>query len=411
MSEPLWVDCSSAEDIPSIEVLRELVTDEHHVVLRFPIKLQPVVKVSLVGRLASALPEFTVFDSGGSHGTDRITVKKVIAAEDVRVYEEEFVAALRLFRQTASMLAIRLAGRLGVSTDRLSDLGLGIDQMGWADWLRGLLGRQLRGNCLDREWSYCFHGRACRFENRARGQVVEVRLGFGTEFGVLDPYFFALFVKTTLELTHLARLLRDDFHDAERVFELLHRAGHLRVVEQGCQRGMAVCEAVEQRGEHIPVDTSGADSTTESDWNSCTDPQKMLEWLRHSGKTDERKLRLFAVACCRRVWNHLVDQRSQTAVKAAERLADGVASESERREAYTAAWAAVGADTVTLASEVDAARAAGRTVQPEAFLAATYTAREAGYVPTDLLEEKLADSEAATVTEAAMDDVEYREES
>jgi hypothetical protein len=66
---------------------------------------------------------YSVFRSGGGRDAERITIKKVVSLEDVRANEAEFVAALRLFRQTASALAIRLARRLRVPTDRLLDLG------------------------------------------------------------------------------------------------------------------------------------------------------------------------------------------------------------------------------------------------------------------------------------------------
>jgi hypothetical protein len=73
---------------------------------------------------------------------------------------------------------------------------------------------------------------------------------------------------------------------------------------------------------------------TESDWNRCTDPWKMLKFLRDGGKLSSRKGRLFAVACCRRAWDLLTDSRSQKALELAERYADGQARPEERAAAW-----------------------------------------------------------------------------
>src|SRR5262245_2369292 len=62
---------------------------------------------------------------------------------------------------------------------------------------------------------------------------------------------------------------------------------------------------------------------TEADWNSCDDAQKMLAWLRHSGKTHDRKLRLFACACCRRIWDRFPDPSNRGLVAAVEDHPDG----------------------------------------------------------------------------------------
>jgi hypothetical protein len=76
---------------------------------------------------------------------------------------------------------------------------------------------------------------------------------------------------------------------------------------------------------------------TEADWLACTDPGPMLDLIL--GRATDRKLRLFAVACCRRVWHLMAHERSRTAIEAAERYAEGLMSREELRAAAKEALA------------------------------------------------------------------------
>lgn len=83
---------------------------------------------------------------------------------------------------------------------------------------------------------------------------------------------------------------------------------------------------------------------TENDWVECDDVMDLLglvarvyvateaggEWSSPRHGVSDRKLRLFAAACCRRSWELLTDERSRRAVKVGERFADGLADENVR---------------------------------------------------------------------------------
>jgi hypothetical protein len=76
----------------------------------------------------------------------------------------------------------------------------------------------------------------------------------------------------------------------------------------------------------------------EARWLRCQDPGPMLELVRD--EAGDRKLRLFVVACCRRLWPLLEDERSRAAVDLTERFAEGRLSRAEWESAHQPAIAA-----------------------------------------------------------------------
>ncbi len=79
----------------------------------------------------------------------------------------------------------------------------------------------------------------------------------------------------------------------------------------------------------------------EQQWHSCNDPIAMAEFLRGSptgqdtvtwwdscwrfekdSKGQDRKFRLFACACCRRIWDHIPEPCNKDAVAAVEDYLD-----------------------------------------------------------------------------------------
>src|SRR5262245_60033164 len=52
-----------------------------------------------------------------------------------------------------------------------------------------------------------------------------------------------------------------------------------------------------------------SDAMTEQEWLACQNTQSMLEYL--VGRCSHRKFRLFGCACCRRIWQLLVDDRTR----------------------------------------------------------------------------------------------------
>ncbi|MFO0930092.1 MAG: hypothetical protein U0736_24220 [Gemmataceae bacterium] len=60
---------------------------------------------------------------------------------------------------------------------------------------------------------------------------------------------------------------------------------------------------------------------TDAQWQASTSPEEMLHFL--TSTASGRKLRLYAIGCCRRIWHLLTDDRCRYAVEVAQRVVDG----------------------------------------------------------------------------------------
>jgi hypothetical protein len=102
---------------------------------------------------------------------------------------------------------------------------------------------------------------------------------------------------------------------------------------------------------------------TEAEWLACKNPHGLLDFFQEAS---DRKVRLFAAACCRRLWHLLSDERSRNAVEVSEKFADGLVGLDELQSAADGAAAASqaldqGAEPVAgAAGAADAASLAAR---------------------------------------------------
>jgi hypothetical protein len=182
MSQPVWIDLASTKDVPPAEQIAARAPRGTHVVLRFAPALDAADKAGLIARLSETLPDHRVFESG----RDSVTVMPVVPRRDVLACRAEVVRAIRDYRSTRASLADRY-----------------------------------RGGTLSPEWEAAEHGGHCHFENRRTGQEVESPLHELIDPIDVDPYFFAKFVRTTRDHAAVAGLIKELFHDAVRILEVV----------------------------------------------------------------------------------------------------------------------------------------------------------------------------------------------
>src|SRR5689334_18407589 len=101
---------------------------------------------------------------------------------------------------------------------------------------------------------------------------------------------------------------------------------------------------------------------TEEDWLKSRDPKPMLDFIR--GRTSDRKLRLFAVACCQQI-GHLIEyQPLRDAVGIAGQFAEGQISNETRKAVYDDVFWRTGQDWYDIPIAVLTSVAIGTEFEP-----------------------------------------------
>jgi hypothetical protein len=121
-----------------------------------------------------------------------------------------------------------------------------------------------------------------------------------------------------------------------------------------------------------------SDAMMEAEWLACTDPQEMLEFL--GVKASDRKVRLFSVGCCRRVWHFIGEPDCRRAVELAEQFAEGNATAEDLVAACDEAYfAGVSVRGTAYAEEAAYAAYQAATAKPDLSAIMRASANAAAY--------------------------------
>lgn len=175
--------------------------------------------------LQKELPKYHVFNI---RWMPEIWIYPAIDTKQILEIQDEVLTAAKLFREDGIKLMKELGKRYQINPFEEKEL---------FDLKRKSRENKQRGK-VNEEWNFWFHGAECQFENQATGQIVELVITNGSEFGALDSYFFLKYLKTTLRFKKLADFFSDDLISLTKTLNLLEDSGKLQRINNNSQIGI-----------------------------------------------------------------------------------------------------------------------------------------------------------------------------
>jgi hypothetical protein len=203
------ISISTVGQIPTLETIRAI-PRERTLKLVFEKGLQNK-RESIGQNLKKELSDFQI----GIHTIEsEINIAKLITDKEIEENQIFFEQCAKDYRQLGEELLFKLVDKL--------DLDLNKD---FPMETFNKLKQDKRQIGKVENWRYFVHGFHCGFENNKTGQIIEVPLVFGLEFGDLDPYFFTRFIKSTPKYNPLPVDIFEDYADGVRINEKMISLG------------------------------------------------------------------------------------------------------------------------------------------------------------------------------------------
>jgi hypothetical protein len=205
------IKCERIQDIPSIDRIIGLSRNKTMKVLFGKEILRK--RESIGNQWKEELSDFQI----GIHTQNpEINIARLISDNEIVDHQDFFENCAKDYRDIATRLINKLANHLGIEIDPESPL----DSFNHLKSSEHRPQNDLVDNCR-----YYIHGFHCCFENIKTGQVIEVSLVNGLEFGALDPYFFTRFIKSTPDYKPLPIEIFEDYADGVRILEKMEEIG------------------------------------------------------------------------------------------------------------------------------------------------------------------------------------------
>ncbi len=222
------ITINSLGQIPTLEIIRSI-PRERKIKLVFENEVQSQ-REAIGQNFKTELVDFQV----GIHTIEpEINIAKLITDKEIEDNQDFFEQCAKDYRQLGEELLYKLVDKLNLKLnkdfpmDTFNELKRDKRQIGKLE-----------------NWRYFVHGFHCGFENNQTGQIIEVPLVFGQEFGDLDPYFFSKFIKSTPKYKPLPVEIYEDYEDGNRINEKMISLGKFERISSnvGNHNGIVVAD-------------------------------------------------------------------------------------------------------------------------------------------------------------------------